>query len=146
MKYQKTQANGESFSQLGNSGDGVTVEVLTGAATLTGADSGKHFIMKAAAGAAIVLPAVAMAGWCARFTVGQKFATSAWTITAATKVIQGAVIVNSTHVAGENEDIITFAHAADNVGDFVEIFSDGTNWNVFGSGVAAGAITLTASA
>ena len=120
------------------------VETLTGATTLTAEDSGKSFTLRAAAGAQITLPAVATsAGFRFRFTVGQLFATTAWTIKAASNVIQGGVIVNSVNVPGADENTITFAHAADTIGDFVELNCDGTNWYVFGLGTAAGAITLT---
>lgn len=120
------------------------VETLTGATTLTAEDSDKSFILKAAAGAQITLPAVATsAGFRFRFTVGQLFATTAWTIKAASNVIQGGVIVNSTNVPGADENTITFSASADTIGDFVELNCDGTNWYVFGLGTAAGAITLT---
>ena len=120
------------------------VENITGAITLDAEDSGKVFILKAATGAQITLPAVASsAGHNYRFIVGQLFATTAWTIKAASNVIQGGVIVNSVNVPGADENTITFAHAADTVGDFVELRCDGTNWYVSGLGTAAGAITLT---
>jgi hypothetical protein len=121
------------------------VETLTGATTLTAEDSGKSFSLNAAAGAQITLPAVATsAGFRYRFTVAALFATTAWTIKAATNKIQGGVIVNSVNVPGADENTITFAHAADTIGDFVELNCDGTNWYVFGLGTTAGAITLTA--
>ena len=121
------------------------VETLTGATTLTAEDSGKSFSLNAAAGAQITLPAVATsAGFRYRFTVAALFATTAWTIKAATSKIQGCVIVNSVNVPGADENTITFAHAADTIGDFVELNCDGTNWYVFGLGTAAGEITLTA--
>jgi hypothetical protein len=121
------------------------VETLTGATTLTAEDSDKSFYLNAAAGAQITLPAVATsAGFRYRFTVAALFATTAWTIKAATNKIQGGVIVNSVNVPGADENTITFAHAADTIGDFVELNCDGTNWYVFGLGTAAGAITLTA--
>jgi hypothetical protein len=120
------------------------VETLTGATTLTAEDSDKSFYLNAAAGAQITLPAVATsAGFRYRFTVAALFATTAWTIKAATNKIQGGVIVNSVNVPGADENTITFAHAADTIGDFVELNCDGTNWYVFGLGTAAGAITLT---
>lgn len=120
------------------------VENITGAITLDAEDSGKVFILKAAAGAQITLPAVANAvGHNYRFVVGQLFATTAWTIKAASNVIQGGVIVNSVNVPGADENTITFSASADTVGDFVELKCDGTNWYVFGLGTAAGAITLT---
>ena len=120
------------------------METLTSAATLTAEDSGKVFILNAAAGAQITLPAVAdAAGQNYRFIVGALFATTAWTIRAASNRIQGGVIVNSTLVPGADENTITFSASADTVGDFVELKCDGSNWYVFGMGTAAGAITLT---
>lgn len=144
--YQKAQASGESFSVDANDGSGANIEVLTAAKTLSADDSGKTFILKAAAGKAITMPdAVLVAGFKAKFIVGLAFATTAWTVTAGSKKIQGTVIVNGASVLGANEDIITFAHAAENVGDWVEVVSDGTNFYVSGVGSAASSITLTAS-
>ena len=120
------------------------VETITGATTLSAEDSSKVLILKAAAGAQITLPAVADAtGQNYRFIVGQLFATTAWTIKAASNVIQGGVIVNSVNVPGADENTITFSASADTVGDFVELNCDGTNWYVSGLGTSAGAITLT---
>lgn len=120
-------------------------EVLTGATTLTAEDSGKVFLLKAAAGAQITLPAVATSnGFRFKFIVGQLFATTDWTVKAASNVIEGSVLVNGAHVAGVNENTISFVASAEAVGDFVELVSDGANWYVNGSGVAAGSITLTA--
>lgn len=120
-------------------------EVLTGATTLTAEDSGKVFLLKAAAGAQITLPAVATSnGFRFKFIVGQSFATTDWTVKAASNVIEGSVLVNGAHVAGVNENTISFVASAEAVGDFAELVSDGANWYVNGSGVAAGSITLTA--
>ena len=120
------------------------VETITGATTLSAEDSSKVLILKAAAGAQITLPAVAdAAGQNYRFIVGQLFATTAWTIKAASNVIQGGVIVNSVNVPGADENTITFSASADTLGDFVELNCDGTNWFVSGLGTSAGAITLT---
>jgi hypothetical protein len=120
------------------------IETLTGATTLTAEDSGKVFILNAAAGAQVTLPAVADAsGHQYRFVVGALFATTAWTIKAATSKIQGGVIVNSTLVPAADENTITFSASADTIGDFVELNCDGSNWYVSGMGTSAGAITLT---
>jgi hypothetical protein len=120
------------------------VETLTGATVLTAEDSGKVFILNAAAGAQISLPAVADgAGQSYKFVVGALFATTAWTIKAASNKIQGGVIVNSVNVPGADENTITFSASADTIGDFVELHGDGSNWYVFGLGTASGAITLT---
>ena len=119
-------------------------QVISSATTLSGADSGKHFSLNAAAGAQITLPAVATsAGYNFRFTVQALFATTAWTIVAATGVIQGGAIVNSVNVASANRNTITFAHAADTIGDFVQLHCDGVNWYVSGVGTTAASITFT---
>lgn len=121
------------------------VEAVTGAVTLTAEDSGKVLILKASAGAQITLPAVATsAGLRFKFIVGQLFATTNWTVLAASNVIEGSVLVNGAHVAGVNENTISFVASAESVGDFAELVCDGTNWYVNGSGVSAGSITLTA--
>lgn len=121
-------------------------EVVAAAKTLTAADSGKTFLLQAATGAAITLPAP-VAGLNYKFVVGLAFATTAWTVVTAAgaNIIQGTVIVNGASVLGENEDTITFAHAAESVGDHASVVSDGTNWYVSGVGSAASSITLTAS-
>jgi hypothetical protein len=120
-------------------------QVISSAITLSAADSGKLFSLNAAAGAQITLPAVATsAGLNFRFTVQALFATTAWTILAASSVIQGGVIVNSVNVLGANENTITFVASADTIGDFVQLYCDGVNWYVSGVGATAGAITLTA--
>ena len=119
--------------------------VISSATTLSAADSGKQFSLNAAAGAQITLPAVATsAGLNFRFTVQALFATTAWTIKAATNVIQGGAIVNSVNVPAADENTITFATAADTVGDFVQLTCDGVNWYASGVGTTAAAITFTA--
>ena len=119
-------------------------QVISSAITLSAADSGKQFSLNAAAGAQITLPAVATsAGLNFRFTVQALFATTAWTILAASSVIQGGAIVNSVNVPGANENTITFAHAADTIGDFIQLHCDGVNWYASGVGTTAGAITFT---
>lgn len=118
---------------------------ISAAKTLTASDSGKRFTLLAAAGAVISLPSVAIAGFNARFTVGLAFATTNWTIVSATNVIQGSADVNSTLVPGANENTISFVSTADTVGDYIEIYSDGTNFYAYGIGAAAGSITFTAA-
>jgi hypothetical protein len=121
------------------------VETVAVATTLTAKDSGKVFILKASAGAQITLPAVATsAGLRFKFIVGQLFATTDWTVKALTNAIEGSVLVNGAHVAGVDENTISFVASAESIGDFAELVCDGTNWYVNGSGVTAGAITLTA--
>ncbi len=121
------------------------VEAVTGATTLTAEDSGKVLVLKASAGAQITLPAVATsAGLRFKFIVGLAFATTDWTVKALSNAIEGSVLVNGAHVAGVDENTISFVASAESIGDFAELVCDGTNWYVNGSGVSAGAITLTA--
>jgi len=119
-------------------------ETITGATTLTQSDSGKGFTLSASAGAVITLPSVAKKGFKARFTVGSAFATTNWTIVATTSVIQGSADVNSTLVPASNENTISFVATAETIGDYIEIYSDGTNFYAYGIGAGAGAITFTA--
>jgi hypothetical protein len=144
MQYQKTQANGESIGLQGNNGIGVTMESAA-AGALTAADSGKIIVLDSAEGVEITLPAVAVAaGLIYRFLTGLAFETTAYTIVAATNVIQGGAIVNSVFVPAVNENTISFVDTAEALGDYVEIVSDGTNWYVSGVGAGAGSITFTA--
>ena len=121
------------------------VEAVTGATTLTAEDSGKVLILKAAAGAQITLPAVATsAGLRFKFIVGLAFATTNWTVKAATNVIEGGIDVNSSNVPAVNENTISFVASAESVGDFIDLVCDGTNWYVSGNATTTGAITATA--
>ena len=114
----------------------------TAAVTLTASDSGKDIYLDAAAGFAITLPAVT-SGLKYKFIVGSAFATTDFTVVAATSVIQGGAIVNSTFVAASDENTISFVASAETVGDYIELSSDGTNWYASGVGAGAGSITFT---
>lgn len=117
-------------------------ETISAARTLTASDSGKLFTLSAAAGVAVTLPSVAIAGFKARFTVGAAFATTNFTVVAPTAVIQGSADVNSTLVPAANETTISFVATAETVGDYIEIYSDGTNFYAYGIAAAAGGITF----
>lgn len=135
----KASANGD-VSKLSTAEN---VVIIDNARTLTKADSGKVFILKAAAGVAVTLP-TPIAGFKAKFVVGLAFATTNFTIVATSNVIQGGADVNSTFVPAANENTISFVASAETLGDYVEITSDGTNFYVNGVGTTAGAITFTA--
>lgn len=122
----------------------VVVDTIAAARVLTESDSGKEFTLSAAAGAQVTLPAVAKKGFKAKFTVGAAFATTNWTIKSLTNIIQGSADVNSTLVPGANENTISFVATAETIGDFIEIYSDGTNFYAYGIAAAAGGITFTA--
>lgn len=115
---------------------------VTTAYTVSLNDSGKVLKLNAAAGAAITLPA-ATDGFNVRIMTALAFGTSAWVITAPASTIEGHVLVNGAVVAASNENTITFAHAADALGDYVDLYSDGTSYFISGSAATAAAITLT---
>jgi len=120
-------------------------ETLVAARTITMSDSGKVFMMSKDPGAQITLPAVATsAGLKLTFIVGLAFTTTAWTLKAASNCIHGGAIVNSVFVAASEENLVTFAHAAETVGDYLNLICDGTGYYVDGVATAAGGITFTA--
>lgn len=121
------------------------VETISAAQTLTGADSGKVFILDAAAGATVTLPALAE-GLNFKFIVGAAFATTNWIVASAEgDNINGNLVVNGAAVPAEAEDQINFVNSAETIGDYIELFADYGNsqWIVIGIGNAAGSITAT---
>ncbi len=124
------------------------VEVLSAAATLTGEDNGKTFILDAAAGATITLPALDY-NLRFKFVVGAAFATTNWIIDSAEgDNINGIISDMGATVAGvpaAGEDQINFVASAETVGDWVELVSDYANsqWLVSGACSANGGITAT---
>ena len=131
-----TYSNDEQY-EIGNGG------IIAAATTLTAADSGNTYILTAAAGAEIALPAL-KSGLKFKFIVGSAFATTDWTIVSSTDIIQGNVLVAGAHVAGSDENTISFVASAESIGDYVDVVCDGTSYFVSGSGVTAGSITFTA--
>jgi hypothetical protein len=123
---------------------GKPIETIAAAITLEDADSGKTFLLSAAAGAAVTLPAP-KSGMAFKFVVGSAFATTNWTIVTngSSNIIDGNVIVAGAHVPAASEDTVSFVATAESVGDYVELISDGTRFYLSGSGVSSGAITAT---
>ena len=119
------------------------VETLAAAQTLIAADSGKTFILSAAAGATITLPAL-KSGLNFKFIVGAAFATTNWVVASAEAAkIQGVLVVNGASVDAADEDQINFVNSAETVGDHIELICDGTYWYASGVGSQAGSITAT---
>jgi hypothetical protein len=135
----KTLADG-SLVSLSSAENVVTP---TAATTLTHGDSGKTIMLNAAAGFAITLP-TPKAGLKFKFVVGAAFATTNFTVVATDTIIQGGADVNSTFVPASDENTISFVASAENLGDYVELTCDGTNYYANGVGTAAGSITFTA--
>ena len=108
--------------------------------TLTVSDTGKTILLDAV-GEAITLPAVG-AGLSYKFLCTADVITSAWTITAASKVISGSAQVAGAVVAASDETTITLVIAKFLPGDWITLESDGTNWYVAGSVVTAAGCTF----
>ena len=125
-----------------------TVETISAAQTLTAADSGKTFILDAAAGATVTLPAL-KAGLRFKFVVGAAFATTPWVIDSAEgDNINGIIMDMGATVAGvpaAGEDQINFVESAETIGDWIELVCDYDNsqWLVTGACTANGGITAT---
>ncbi len=99
--------------------------------TLTAAESGTTFLLNAAAGKAITLPASPTAGTRYTFYVAAAFATTAWTITAGSAIIR-AWVIHATSFVDTNAAVttITMDAAKETIGNRIDIFCpDGTNWS-----------------
>jgi hypothetical protein len=113
-------------------GDFETVAVST-ATTLTAAQSGSVFVFSS--GVTVTLPAVTNAGWNARFAVGTAFASSNAVIDSAEgDNIDGTLIVAGAVVDCRGEDQLDFVNDGEQLGDYVEIYSDGSKWLIADSG------------
>ena len=124
------------------------VETISAAQTLKPTDTGKVFILDAAAGATVTLPALAN-GLNFEFVVGAAFATTNWVIDSAEgDNINGSIADMGTTVAvviASGEDQINFVASAETIGDRVQLIADSGNsqWIVTGICAANGGITVT---
>jgi hypothetical protein len=117
----------------------------TASTTLTVAQSGSTFNL-GTAGVNLTLPAVATAaGVKYKFVISAAYATDNITVTsAAGDDIEGSLLVAGAVVDCNASDVITSVADGENLGDFWEIFSNGTKWFIGQSG-ALTASKLTCS-
>lgn len=109
--------------------------------TLTASQSGQITFI-ATTGATTTLPAVSNTGAHFIFSVQTAFTTDAVITSDEGDNIKGSLFVNDAIVACSGEDSIMFIADGEQIGDFVEIISDGTNWNILNSrGETASKIT-----
>jgi hypothetical protein len=104
---------------------------LTADTTVTVAQTNTVFNM-GTAGVDVTLPAPTVAaGVNYRFLVSAAFATTDMTIISGTAdLISGSLIVAGAVVACDLADIITIAAANEDVGDFIDLYSNGVNWMI----------------
>lgn len=139
-----THFSGPVISIAGFQPGSDSVNVITGASVLTVDDNGKVHSLRAAAGAAITLPAVTNVGWCGKFVVGAVFATTNWVVSSLEgDNIEGCFDIAGTLTTVDAADSFTFALGAENIGDFVDIVSDGVSWLVHGVGLTAASMSST---
>lgn len=140
----KTRFSGPVSSGKGFQAGSGSIETVAAADTLVEADNGKTFILNAAAGVTITLPAVTKTGWRAKFITGAVFATSNFVVASAEGTnMEGSMVVAGVVVDVAGASQINFVNTAENIGDFIEVISDGTYWHVFGNALTTGALTAT---
>lgn len=135
---------GDDLTVVGSALYGETTETVTTTNVITSAESGTTYYISGT-GAVYTLPAVATAaGDVYRFVVGAAFSTNAVIDSAEGDNIEGALIVAGAVVDCNAVDQIDFVADGENLGDFVELRSNGTNWFIGASGGLTGAkITCT---
>ena len=141
-----THFSGPVVSTAGFQNGAGSVETLTAASTLTAEDSGKTLLLNLTAGFATTLPEP-VAGMRFKFILAAAITGDMTVVTnGGANIFQGGIVVNGASVVATDADTITFANAAEVVGDYVEIESDGTYWWLVGGyGKGAGGITFTAT-
>ena len=129
---------GDDLYVAGNALYGETVETVSAANVITSVESGTTYYISTT-GASYTLPAVATAaGDVYRFVIGAAFSTDAVITSAEGDNIEGALIVAGAVVDCDAEDFITFVADGENLGDFVELRSNGTSWFIGASGALTG--------
>jgi hypothetical protein len=122
-----------------------TVSTRVASTTLAITDTGKTFILTTTT--EFVLPATSTsAGVHYKFVVGAAMTASSTVRTLdLSNGIEGTLIVAGAVVDCATEDVITFGGSGENVGDYFELWSNGTYWFIGDSGaLTAGAFTCTA--
>jgi hypothetical protein len=109
-----------------------------GTTTLTVDESGTNYLLSAT-GTTIILPDVAYTGANYRFTINGAAGVNNFIINpAGTDEIQGTLIVAGAVVDCRDETALNFVVDGEQIGDYVEVMSDGTQWLIVDSGVLTG--------
>jgi hypothetical protein len=122
------------------------VENATATDTIAIAESGKTFYISGAT-STLTLPNVSTTGQIYRFVVSGAISTDVVITTAGSgNIIEGTLIVAGAVVDCDAEDTITFVGDGENLGDFFELRSNGSNWFIGASGALTGSkLTCTAT-
>lgn len=137
---------GANVATVKLTGQLLDAEVHTATSTLTIADCGKvHFLSHATVAIILTLPTPTL-GCQMKFVTALAFSDQheVRTVSGASNLIQGTLLVNAADVSCTVEDSLEFADTAETLGDYVEIISDGTSWFIQDSRAAnAAAIACT---
>lgn len=114
---------------------------ISAAVTLTADESnGQHYILDGGTGVGITLPAPTK-GWRCKFTIGAAYSTD-FVFTAGTAdTFEGCIIEAGAVQDVDAADTITLEDGVENIGDFLEFWSDGTSTFVFGNTLTAASVT-----
>lgn len=107
--------------------------------TLTAANSGTTYFISAS-GTQITLPAVTTAGLNFRFVIGAAVDTANVVVASAEgDNIDGTLIVAGAVVDCRAEDFVNFIADGEQLGDYLTVYSNGTQWFIEDSGVLTAA-------
>ena len=128
------------------------IESLTADYQLLASDSGTTFMLNAAAGLTVTLPAVADAqdGWNCSMYIATNISSNTGVITEKTASDTDVIIAQFVELEVDTADdgpssvgctTLTFANALDTIGDNLHIVCDGSKYYVTGSTKLDGAVT-----
>ena len=115
------------------------IESITAAKTIDYEDNGKTFILNGGTGVAITLP-LPKSGQRYKFVVGAAFTTD-YVITATSGIMEGNIMEAGAVQTVAAATTLTLEDGVENIGDRIEMFSDGTYWYVSGDFLTALSIT-----
>ena len=113
----------------------------TAAVTLTAADDGKTILLGGTGVTITVPPAGTHQGMHLRFVVSAAFATDYVITNGAVDTFEGCILEAGAVQDVDAADTLTLEDGVENIGDFIEMFSDGTSWICFGNFLTAASIT-----
>ena len=114
---------------------------LSAAKTLTADESnGQHYILDGGTGFVITLP-VPTQGWRCKFTIGAVYTTDFRFTAGTADTLEGCVIEAGVVQDINAADSIDLEDGVENIGDFLEFWSDGTSTFVFGNTLTALSVT-----
>lgn len=123
--------------------NGMVETVTAGKTCDANLDHGKTLILGDAAPGDITLPAVTNTGFKLTVITGFAITSASALISAEGDNLEGSMIVAGAVVDVDAADQINFVETAENIGDRVDVISDGTYWHVTGNALTTGALTAT---